>query len=181
MLALMLYAESRRRARRDAAGAFIPLSEQDTALWNEPMIARAEALLNSAYAGGPTGRYQIEAAIQSAHAIRRIRGTPDWGAIVALYDALLTITHSPVAALNRAAALAEIEGPEPAIAAILPLGEDKRMADYQPYWAGLGSLLARAGRHAEAHDALTRAAGLSADPAIRTWLLARREALPRDG
>ncbi len=181
MLALMLYAESRRRARRDASGTFVPLSEQDTALWNEPLIERAEALLNAANAGGPSGRYQIEAAIQSAHAIRRIRGTPDWGAIVTLYDALLRITQSPVAALNRAAALAEVEGPDVAVAAILPLGDDKRMASYQPYWASLGGILARAGRHAEAHDALTRAAGLSADPAVRTWLLARRDALPRDG
>lgn len=181
MLALMLYAESRRAARRSPAGEFVPLSEQDTTLWDEAMIGRAEALLTAANTGGPTGRYQIEAAIQSAHAVRHIRGAPEWPAIVALYDMLLALTGSPVAALNRAAAIAEVEGPEAALALLAPVEADKRMTSYQPYWAARGHLLARAGRHAEAHDALTRAAGLSTDPAARAWLMAQRDALLRDG
>ena len=100
----------------------------------------AEALLREANAGGPTGRYQIEAAIQSAHVARRVTGTPNWPAIVALYDHLLALTQSPVVALNRAVALAEIEGPEAALAILDPIADDKRMADYQPYWAARGHL-----------------------------------------
>jgi RNA polymerase sigma-70 factor (ECF subfamily) len=181
MLALMLYAESRRAARRSPEGAFVPLLDQDTALWDEGMIARAEGLLRAANAGGPSGRYQVEAAIQSAHAVRRVTGAPAWPAIVQLYDVLIRLTGSPVAALNRAAALAEIEGPGPALLLLDEVASDRRMASYQPFWAAQGHLLARAGRNAEAHEALTRAAGLSTDPAVRAWLMAKRDALPRDG
>jgi RNA polymerase sigma-70 factor (ECF subfamily) len=97
---------------------------------------------------------------------------------VALYDHLLELTHSPVAALNRAVALAETEGPEAALAALVPLANDERLAAYQPYWAARGALLARAGRAAEARVALTRALGLADDPAVRAWLRGRLEAAP---
>lgn len=177
MLALMLYAEARRPARRDTAGAYVPLEEQDTTLWDGRFIALAESLLRDASAGGPSGRYQIEAAIQSAHAARRLKGTPSWPAILALYDHLVILTGSPVARLNRAIARAEIEGPEAALAEIEPLATDRRMADYQPYWAARGHLLATAGRSAEAREALTLAVGLSTDPAVRGYLQTRLQAL----
>ncbi|MHB1104268.1 MAG: RNA polymerase sigma factor [Devosia sp.] len=180
MLALMLYAEARRPARRDADGAYVPLDEQDTSLWDDWQIDMAQALLREANAGGPSGRYQIEAAIQSAHAARRRSGASSWPAIVALYDHLLTLTNSPVVALNRAAALAEIGGPAAALLIIEALASDKRMADYQPYWAARGHLFARAGRKDEAHEALTIAIGLSGDPAVRQYLQKQIEAL-RDG
>lgn len=177
MLALMLYAEARRPARRSGAGAFVPLEEQDAGLWDRAALAAAERLLSEASAAGPSGRYQIEAAIQSAHVARRLGGVATWPAIVALYDHLLALTGSPVVELNRAVALAETQGPEAALAALDPLAADERLAGYQPYWAARGALLARAGRTAEARDALTRALGLADDPAVRAWLRERLEAL----
>lgn len=180
MLALMLYAEARRPARRDSAGAYVPLEQQDIALWDEERIMAAEALLRAANQGGPTGRYQIEAAIQSAHVARRVTGRPNWDSVVALYDVLLDLTHSPVALLNRAAALAETEGAEAALASLDAIADDKRMADYQPYWAARGHLAARAGRKDEAHESLTLAIGLSTDEAVRHYLIGQRAQL-QDG
>jgi RNA polymerase sigma-70 factor (ECF subfamily) len=178
MLALMLYAEARRGARRDAAGTFVPLEAQDVALWDDAMIAEAEALLHAASSGGPSGRYQIEAAIQSAHAVRRFTGTSDWDAIVALYDSLFVLTRSPVVAINRAAAYAEIAGPEAALADIADLARDERMTSYQPYWAVRAHLAARAGDIADAEHAFTLAIGLSADTAVRDYLRAQQLKLP---
>lgn len=177
MLALMLYTEARRRARRSPGGAYVPLEEQDTALWDDWQIDLAENLLEQANAAGPSGRYQIEAAIQSAHAARRLRGVPTWPAIVALYDHLLRLTGSPVVALNRAVARAEVEGPVVALAEIAAIASDKRMTEYQPYWAALGHLNALAGNSEAAFEALTLASGLSADPAVRQYLHARIAAL----
>ncbi|MBN9009585.1 MAG: RNA polymerase subunit sigma-70, partial [Rhizobiales bacterium] len=95
LLALMLHAEARRAARRDAGGAYVPLSAQDTARWNDALIDEAERLLHRAAEMGRIGRYQVEAAIQSAHVVRRRTGSSDWRAIVTLYDALLALTGSP--------------------------------------------------------------------------------------
>ena len=177
MLALMLYAESRRPARRSPDGSYIPLEQQDVALWDEAQIEMAETLLRRANTSGPSGRYQIEAAIQSAHTARRIFGTPNWPAVVALYGHLFAITGSPVVALNHAVALSEVKGPAAALAEIDRLAADKRMADYQPYWAARGTLLAKAGRRTEAYEALTVAAGLAADDAVRRYLLKQRDEL----
>jgi RNA polymerase sigma-70 factor (ECF subfamily) len=137
----------------------------------------AETLLHEANRAGPSGRYQLEAAIQSAHAARRLTGIANWPAIVALYDHLLARTHSPVIVLNRAVALAEIEGAEAALAQIETIAADKRMQTYQPYWAARGHLLAATGRKDEAHEALTLAIGLSSDEAVRTYLRTRLAAL----
>jgi len=177
MLALMLYTEARRSARRSPDGAYVPLEEQDTALWDDWQIDLAENLLRQANAVGPSGRYQIEAAIQSAHAARRLRGAPTWPAVVALYDHLLRLTGSPVVALNRAVARAEVEGPVIALEDLAAIAADKRMADYQPYWAALGHLNALAGNREAAFEALTLASGLSADPAVRQYLNNRIAAL----
>lgn len=180
MLALMLYAEARRQARRDASGAYVPLESQNIAHWDEDQIMAAEALLRDANQAGPSGRYQIEAAIQSAHVARRVTGRANWDAVVALYDILVSLTHSPVAVLNRAAALAETEGPQAALASLSAIADDRRMIDYQPYWAARGHLAARAGHKAEAHEALTLAIGLSSDEAVRHYLIGQRAAL-QDG
>lgn len=177
MLALMLYAEARRAARRSPEGAYVPLDQQDTTLWDREQIGAAEALLRAANAGGPTGRYQLEAAIQSAHVARRLTGVANWPAIVALYDHLLAHTRSPVVALNRAAALSEVEGPDAALSAIEELKADKRMVDYQPYWAARGHLAQAAGRKDEAYEALTVAMGLATDPAVRSYLRHQLDAL----
>lgn len=173
MLALMLYTAARRAARRDAAGAFVPLEEQDTSLWDRSGIALAEGLLREASSAGPSGRYQIEAAIQSAHVARRLTGVANWPAVVALYDHLFALTGSPVVILNRAVARAEVDGPNAALADLAPLEADKRMLSYQPYWAAKAHLLARAGDAARAAEALTVAIGLSTDEAVKGYLRAR--------
>ncbi|UJW87702.1 RNA polymerase sigma factor [Devosia sp. SL43] len=177
MLALMLYAEARRNARRNISGAYVPLEEQDIEQWDEAAIMTAEALLRDANRAGPTGRYQLEAAIQSAHVARRVTGQPTWPAIVALYDVLLDMTGSPVVVLNRAAALAETAGPEAGLASLDTIAGDKRMANYQPYWAARGHLAARAGQKDAAYEALTLAIGLSADEAVRQYLIGQRSRL----
>ncbi|WP_437959549.1 DUF6596 domain-containing protein [Sorangium sp. So ce119] len=170
MLALMLYTTARRAARRDAARAYVPLEHQDTSLWDDAMIALAESLMRRANAAGPSGRYQIEAAIQSAHVARRLTGIANWRAVVALYDQLLARTGSPVVILNRAVARAEVDGPRAALADLTPLDADKRMLSYQPYWAAKGHLLSRAGDAAPAAEALTIAIGLTTDEAVKDYL-----------
>jgi RNA polymerase sigma-70 factor (ECF subfamily) len=177
LLALMLHTDARREARRDAHGEFVPLAEQDTARWDGLLIAEAENLLRRASAMNLIGRYQLEAAVQSAHAVRRLTGRADWAAIVALYDALLTLTGSPVVAINRAVALAEVEGAAAGLAALDAQAGDGRLAQYQPFWAARAELLARCARTAEAADALTQAIGLESDPAIRRFLQGKRTAL----
>lgn len=178
MLALMLYAEARHTARRHSDGRYAPLDEQDTDLWDRTLLDEAELLLRRASSAGPTGRYQLEAAIQSAHVARRLHGVDTAAAIVALYDHLLALTGSPVVALNRAAALARRDGPQAALAALAPLADDRRMRDYQPFWATLGHFRAIAGDRSGAHEALTLAIGLCTDPATRHHLLTRLTHLP---
>jgi RNA polymerase sigma-70 factor (ECF subfamily) len=134
------------------------------------LIVVAETLLRDANRAGPSGRYQLEAAIQSAHATRRLAGQDNWHAIVALYDHLLARTHSPVVILNRAVALAERDGPTAALASLVPLADDKRMQTYQPYWAALGHLRGQADDKEGAIQALTVAIGLTTDPAVRSNL-----------
>jgi RNA polymerase sigma-70 factor (ECF subfamily) len=111
LLALVLHAEARRGARRDAHGEYVPFAEQDLARWDWPMIAEAEGALGRASTLGVVGRYQLEAALQSAHVHRRHTGQANWDAVVQIYDALAAITGSPVVAVNRALAVAEIQGP----------------------------------------------------------------------
>ena len=180
MLALMLYAEARRGARRNASGAYVPLEEQDTSLWDDSQIQTAERLLRDASAAGPTGRYQLEAAIQSAHTARRLANARNWPIVVQLYDHLFALTRSPVVTLNRAVALAEVEGPEAALAALEPLAADKRMQSYQPYWAARGHLLARARNRTDAAEAFTVAIGLTTDEAVTAYLRRQLDNL-RDG
>lgn len=179
LLALMLYAESRRRARRNAAGEYVPLAEQEMALWDLQMIDEAEALLQRASTFGCIGRYQLESALQSAHIHRCRTGQADWGAVVQLYDALATLCDSPVIVLNRALAVAEINGAEVALQTIRELAADARLKEYQPYWAASAQLLAKTGAHAEARRAYEIAIGLERDPAVRRFLQRRLAALPR--
>ncbi|MCQ8876042.1 RNA polymerase sigma factor [Mesorhizobium sp. LMG17149] len=177
LLSLMLFAESRRAARRSAEGDFVPLAEQDCLLWDRALIDEAEALLSHAAAKGVIGRYQLEAAVQSAHAARRLTGRTDWAAIQELYDALLSIAGSPVVAINRAVAIAEAEGAVAGLAALYVLGDDKRLDDYQPYWAARAGLLARLGQVPQACEAYDRAIGLERDPAVRRFLQGKRAVL----
>lgn len=179
LLALMLFAEARRGARRDAGGDYVPLAEQDPALWDERLIEQAEAILRRAASGGLVGRYQLEAAVQSAHVVRRRTGAADWIAIGELYDALLAITGSPVVAINRAVAIAEAHGAPAGLAALDTVALDTRISEYQPYWAALAELSTRVGDCKRAEQAYQLAIGLEADPAVRRYLQRRRAALDR--
>ncbi|MGH8821783.1 MAG: DUF6596 domain-containing protein, partial [Rhodoferax sp.] len=177
LLSLMLHAHARRHARRDAQGAYVPLAQQDPARWEAALIDEAEALLQRAGALPGVGRYQLEAAVQSAHAVRRRTGQTDWPAIERLYEGLWALTASPVVAINRAIALAESRGPQAGLAALDALAGEARLLEYQPYWAARAGLLARTGATAAADAAYERAIGLERDPAVRQFLQRRREAL----
>jgi RNA polymerase sigma-70 factor, ECF subfamily len=171
LLALMLYAHARRNARRDADGAYVPLEKQDVTRWDVPLIEEAEALLARAAASRRLGRFQLEAAIQSAHVARsRYEHAPDWTAIAALYAELLRRTGSPVVALNRAVALSRANGAQAGLEALAELDGDARLQSYQPYWATRADLLARAGEREAANAAYERALGLTVDPPVRRYL-----------
>ena len=174
LLALMLHAEARRSARRNTEGEYVPLALQSPSQWNWTMIAEAESLLVRASAMNIVGRYQLEAAIQSAHVARARIGTSDWPALVQLYDALLALSRSPVAAVNRALAIAEVKGASAALAELDEVARDPRLGEYQPYWAARAELLARTGEREEARHAYDIAIGLERDPPVRRFLEQRR-------
>jgi RNA polymerase sigma-70 factor (ECF subfamily) len=155
----------------------VPLADQDPASWNGALIDEAEALLARAGAMGAVGRYQLEAALQSAHVIRRKAGGADWNAIALLYDALFALTASPVVAINRAVAIAETRGAAAGLAALDALADDARLAEYEPYWAARAELLSRSGATDAADAAYERAIGLEPDPAVRRFLQQRRALL----
>jgi RNA polymerase sigma-70 factor (ECF subfamily) len=140
-------------------------------------MAEAESLLRRAIGLGVVGRYQLEAAVQSAHAVRRRTGCSDWAAIEQLYDLLFEITQSPVVAINRAVAIAETRGHAAGLAALDVLGGDRRLIEYQPYWAARAGLLARSGAVEAASEAYDQAIGLEPDPAVRRFLQDRKAAL----
>jgi predicted RNA polymerase sigma factor len=178
LLALMLHAQARRRARRSGDGQYIPLAEQDRALWDWQMIDQAEAMLRRASTLGSIGRYQLEGALQSAHVYRCRTGHDNWLAVVELYDALFALAGSPVVAINRALAIAEVHGAEAALEAMPEVSAEVRLAEYQPYWAARAELLARTGAHGEARHAYEIAIGLERDPAVRGFLRQRQTGLP---
>ena len=177
LLSLMLHLEARRAARRDVNGEFVPLGEQDVSRWNAAMIEEAEHLLTRASRIGNVGRYQLEAAIQSAHAIRRRDGRADWAALDMLYARLLALTASPVIAVNRAVVIAELCNPDAGLAVLDDLGGETRLLDYQPYWAARAELLARSRRLEEADAAYARAIGLESDKTVKRFLEGRRARL----
>jgi predicted RNA polymerase sigma factor len=177
LLALMLHAEARRHARRNVDGEYVPLAEQDPALWDWQMIEEAEALLRRAWALGSIGRYQLEGALQSAHVHRCRTGQANWAAVVQLYHALAALTGSPVVAINRALAIGEMHGASTALEAMPEIAADGRLVEYQPYWAARAELLAKTGAHAEARHAYEIAIGLERDPAVRRFLQRRQSVL----
>jgi len=177
LLALMLFAHARRAARRDALGRYVSLSEQDAALWDAAAIDEAERLLQQASAAQSAGRFQLEAAVQSAHAARRLVGATDWEAIAALYDALYVLTGSPVVAINRAAAVAHTRDPAEGLALLEAAGGEGRLDAFEPYWVAKADLNARIGERDAARQAYTVAIGLETDPAARAFLIERLAAV----
>lgn len=178
LLALMLHTEARRQARRNAQGDYIPFAQQDHTLWDAALIAEAEVLLLHASTLGNIGRYQLEAALQSAHIYRHRTGQANWSAVIQLYDLLLTLSGSPVVAINRALAVAERDGAAVALQALEAITADPRVSEYQPYWAARAELLVRIGANDEAHYAYQIAIGLERDGAVRRFLQRRQATLP---
>lgn len=172
LLALILFCDARRSSRRSSDGRYVPLSAQDPATWSTAAIDEAERELHAASRMGRVGRFQIEAAIQAVHADRRVSGRTDWNAIALFYETLVEFAPSLGARIGRAAAIGEAHG---ALAGLAALDEiDPGFATtYQPYWAVRAHFLALSGRTLESERALERAIALTADPAVRAFLLAR--------
>jgi predicted RNA polymerase sigma factor len=161
----------------NAAGEYVPLAEQDMSLWNDALIHAAESLLLRASTLGRIGRYQLEGALQSAHVHRRRTGEANWPCVVQIYDALWALSGSPVVALNRALAVAEVDGAAAGLELLESLKADARLTEYQPYWAARAELLVRTGASVAARDAYEVAIGLERDPAVRSFLQKRQSAL----
>jgi predicted RNA polymerase sigma factor len=173
LLALMLHCEARRRARRGPDGRYIPLLEQDSQQWSLPLIEEAEGHLAEAASLGRTGRFQLEAAIQSVHAERARSSRTEWDAIVLFYEQLVRISPTLGTRTGYAAAVGEANGPEAGLAVLDGIELDA-VSTYQPYWAVRAHLLQLLGKAREAFDAFDRAIGLAEDPAVREFLLQRR-------
>ncbi|MER5936063.1 sigma-70 family RNA polymerase sigma factor [Streptomyces sp. NPDC001928] len=173
LLALMLLVESRRPARQDEHGALVPLPEQDRARWDPALIAEGQALVRQCLRRDRPGPYQLQAAIQAVHSDAPAPQATDWDQIRQLYDHLMALAPSPVVALNRAVAVAETEGPAPALDLVDALDLD----GYHVLHAVRADLLRRLGRDTEAVRAYERAIELSQNPAERAYLERRRQEL----
>ena len=173
LLALMLHCEVRRAARRAPDGRYVPLSEQDCQKWSRPLMEEAERHLGEASSRRCTGRFQLEAAIQSVHAERARSGKIQWNAIMMFYEELIRISPTLGTRTGYAAAVAEAKGAEEALAALNAIAPDDVSA-YQPYWAVRAHVLQQLRKIPEALDAFDRAIGLTEDPAVRQFLLQRR-------
>jgi len=174
LLALMLLTDARRAARVDAGGALVTLDEQDRSLWDAAKIAEGHHLVRECLRRNRPGHYQLLAAVNAVHTDAATAADTDWGQVLALYDQLYAVTPTRVVALNRAVALAEVEGPASALVVVDGLDLDT----YHPYHATRADLLRRLGRNPDAVAAYDRAIGLTANPAERALLAARRDALP---
>jgi len=179
LLALMLLTEARRTARVSASGELVTLDEQDRGAWDAALVAEGHRLvrerLAAAAAGVAPGRYQILAAINAVHTSARDVRDTDWSQVVALYDQLVSLDPSPIIALNRAIAVAELDGPEVALAAVDRL-EDK-LAGYHPYHATRADLLRRLGQSQQSRAAYDKAIELAGNTAETAYLTRRRDQL----
>ena len=179
LLALMLLTEARRAARVSPSGDLITLDAQDRGIWDTALIAEGHRLvrerLAAAMAGEAPGRYQILAAINAVHTFARDIGDTDWTQIVALYDQLIRVDPSPIVVLNRAIAVAELEGPEVALAAVNRL--EQPLAGYHAYHATRADLLRRLGRNEQARAAYEQAIDLAGNSAEIAQMTRRRDQL----
>jgi RNA polymerase sigma-70 factor (ECF subfamily) len=176
LLALMLLTEARRTARVSASGELVTLAEQDRGTWDAELIAEGHRLVRERLAAGETpGRYQVLAAISAVHTSARDVRDTDWSQIVALYDQLVRLDASPIVALNRAIAVAELDGPEVALAAVDRL-EDK-LAGYHAYHATRADMLRRLGRSRQSRAEYDRAIELAGNTAETAYLTRRRDQL----
>lgn len=172
LLALMLLTDAR-RTTRVAGGELVTLAEQDRAGWDRALIAEGHALVRWCLATNRPGRYQLLAAINAVHTDAPRAADTDWSQVAALYEQLVAIDPSPIVALNRAVAVAELDGPDVALALVDPLPLD----GYHAWHATRADLLRRLGRSTEARAAYDRAIGLSDNPAEIAYLTRRRTQL----
>jgi RNA polymerase sigma-70 factor (ECF subfamily) len=172
LLGLLLLTESRRAARSAPDGSLVLLPDQDRTRWDRQLIAEGQSLVRACLRRNQPGPYQIQAAINAVHSDAPTAADTDWGQILALYDQLLAFAPTPVVALNRSVALAEVKGP----AAALSVVEDLDLADYHLFDSTRADLLARLGRHAEAAAAYEAALARASNAAERSFLEARAAA-----
>ena len=173
LLALMLLIASRRAARTAEDGSLVPLRDQDRAVWDRTLIAEGQAIVRACLRRNTPGPYQLQAAVNAVHSDAPTAADTDWGQILALYDQLAGIDPSPVVALNRAVAKAEVDGPATGLAAVDELVDD--LAGYHLLHAVRADLLRRAGRAAEARDEYGRALDLTENAAERAFLERARD------
>jgi RNA polymerase sigma-70 factor (ECF subfamily) len=177
LLALVLLAESRRAARVAPDGSLVPLAEQDRSRWDAALIAEGQELVRRCLRRGTPGPYQVQAAIQAVHSDAATAADTDWSQVLALYDHLLTLTPSPVVALNRAVVVAEVQGPAAALALLDAL--DLSRSHLLP--AVRADLLRRLGRDAEATAAYDEALALAGNERERAFLEHRRAGVSPSG
>jgi RNA polymerase sigma-70 factor (ECF subfamily) len=176
LLALMLLTEARRAARVSTTGELVSLGEQDRGAWDAVLVAEGHRLVRERLASGiAPGRYQILAAVNAVHTSARDVRDTDWSQVVALYDRLVRLDPSPIVALNRAVAVAEVDGPEVALAAVDRLGGD--LAGYHAFHATRADLLRRLGRSQESRAAYDEAIALAGNTAETAFLTRRRDQL----
>jgi RNA polymerase sigma-70 factor (ECF subfamily) len=176
LLALMLLIEARRTARVSANGELVTLDEQDRAAWDAALVAEGHRLVRERLATGQApGRYQILAAINAVHTSARDVRDTDWSQVVALYDQLVRIDPSPIVALNRAVAIAELDGPDVALGIVDRLQDE--LAGYHYYFAARADILRRLGRSGESRAAYDRAIALAGNTAETAYLTRRRDQL----
>jgi RNA polymerase sigma-70 factor (ECF subfamily) len=176
VLALMLLSESRRLARIAADGTMVRLADQDRARWDRELISEGHQLVSACLRRNQPGPFQIQAAIAAVHADAPAAESTDWAQIVVLYDQLYAVRPNPVVALNRAVAVAELQGPDEGLAVLAEI--DKTVLEnYQPYHAARADLLVRAGRRDEASDEYKRAIELTTNTVERDFLIRQRTAL----
>ena len=173
LLALLLLSEARRPARTAADGSLVLLPDQDRSLWDQGLIAEGHDLVRACLRRNQPGPYQIQAAINAVHTDAASPEETEWTQILALYDQLLAWTPTPVVALNRAVALAQVAGPAAGLEAI----EDLELEAYHPYHSVRADLLGRLGREDEARDVYETAIALTDNEAERDSLRRQRERL----
>ena len=173
LLALMLLIDARRPARTAPDGTMVLLADQDRTLWNRELIEEGQAIVRALLRRNTPGPFQIQAAINAVHSDASVAALTDWSQIVELYDLLLTHTPTPIVALNRAVAVAEVSGPDAALAEVDALA----LSQYHLFHATRGELLARLHRPDEAAAAFEAALQLTTNPAEQSLLHAKLDAL----
>jgi RNA polymerase sigma-70 factor, ECF subfamily len=175
LLALLVLTESRRPARTAADGTMVLLPDQDRSLWNRELIAEGQAIVRQCLRRNMPGQYQIQAAINAVHSDAASASDTDWSQILQLYDQLLAVTKSPIVALNRAVAIAEVQGAAHALAAVDSLD----LESYHLFHSTRADLLVRLQRYDEAREAYDRAIALTNNAAERRLLEQKRRAVGR--